>query len=138
MKRLRAIFVLVAVVGSLLAACGTAEPKVYNDPSQIISVKVGQEFIISLVDRSASTGYIWNKEFDNSFLALVEDKYKEPEKVTSPMLGAPGTRVLKFKALKKGKTELTLVNRPAWWERIPPDEQQKIEVDKKVFTVNIN
>jgi predicted secreted protein len=48
MKKLMAIFVSVAMVSSLLIGCGGV--KVYTDPSQIISVKVGEEFIIALAE----------------------------------------------------------------------------------------
>jgi len=126
MKRVVTTFVLAVVVSSLLTACSTAEPKVYSDPSQTISVKVGQEFIIALKDQSASTGYSWQEEFDSNFLELVESKYEPPAK---PMPGAPGTRNFKFKALKKGGTKITMACKQPW--------KGGGVGETKVFTVNI-
>jgi len=111
MKRLMAILVVAAVLSGLFTACGTAEPKVYSDSGQAISVKVGQEFIIALKDQSASTGYSWQEEFDSSLLELVESKYEPPAK---PMPGAPGMQNFKFKALKKGETKITMVCKQPW------------------------
>ncbi len=111
MKRLMAILVVAAVISGLFTACGAAAPKVYSDPGQAISIKVGQEFIIALDDQSGSTGYSWQEEFDSNFLELAESKYEPPAK---PMPGAPGTRNFKFKALKKGETEVTMVCKQSW------------------------
>lgn len=127
MKRLIAILVLVAVISSLFIACGPAEPEVYSEPAQTISVNVGQEFIIALKDQSASTGYSWQEEIDDSFLRLVESKYEPPAK---PMPGAPGTRSFQFKALKKGETKVTMTCKQPW-EGGGVDEA-------KIFTVSIN
>ena len=113
MKRLMAVFVLAAVISSLLTACGAVEPKVYDDPSQKISVNVGQEFIVEL-DENPTTGYRWQEEFDNSFLELVEHKYEpasEPKEGKPPMLGAGGTRSFHFKALKKGNVSALIFER---------------------------
>jgi inhibitor of cysteine peptidase len=114
MKRFMTILVVAAVIGILLTACGTAGPKVYSDPSQIISVKVGQNFIIAL-DENPTTGYRWQEEFDASFLELVGDKYEPSSEAKKPgIVGAGGTRSFEFKASKKGETKVTLVYKQPW------------------------
>lgn len=135
MARLIVILVLCVALFAAIAVYSSepTEVKVYSDPSQVILVNVGQEFIVSL-EENPSTSYVWYKEFDSSLLSLTEDQYVPPDEM---MPGAPGTRNLKFKALNKGKTEITLINRPAWWDNIPPEEQEEITVDTKVFTVDI-
>lgn len=125
MKRLMTLFILTAVVSSLLVGCG---PKVYSDPAQTIEVKVGQEFIIAL-EENPTTGYTWQEEFDDSFLELVEDKYKPSSEAEEGMVGAGGTRSFEFKGLKKGETEVTMVLKRAWEEEL---------LEKKVFTIAIS
>jgi predicted secreted protein len=135
MAKLIVILVLCAALFAALAvySSGSTEVQVYSDPSQVIHVNVGQEFIVSL-EENPSTGYVWYKEFDSSLLSLTEDQYVPPAEA---MPGAAGTRNLEFKALNKGETEITLINRPSWWDNIPPEEQEETPVDTKVFTVDI-
>ena len=128
MKRLMAIFVLTAVISSLLIGCVPPETKVYSEPSQTIKVKVEQEFIIAL-DENPTTGYTWQEEFDDGFLELVEDKYEPSSEAKKGVVGAGGTRSFEFKGLKKGKTEVTMVLKRAWEEGF---------LEKKVFTIDIN
>ena len=127
MKELMAIFLLAAVIGSLVAGC-CPTAKAYSDPSQAISVDVGQEFVMAL-DSNPTTGYTWQEKFDASFLELVDSIYEPSSQTKRGLVGAGGTQSFKFKALQKGKTSVTLVyQRP--WEKEPLEE--------KVFTVNVN
>ena len=128
MKRSFVLLTLAAIIGSLLIGCGSEEIKVYNDPSETISVGVGKNFIIAL-ESNPTTGYSWREAFDSSLLELVESKYEQTPTATL-IVGAGGTQSFEFKALKKGETEVTLVyKRP--WEPDSPDQMTK------VFTVNI-
>ena len=132
MKRLATAFVLAAVISTLLGGCAPAETKVYSDPAQTIEVKVDQSFIIAL-DENPTTGYRLQEEFDDSFLKLVEGKFEpppEPKEGELPMVGAPGIRSFEFKALKKGRTEITMVAKQPW--------EGGSAGQKKTFTVNIN
>ena len=106
----------------------TLEPNVVGE--LLISVNVGQEFVIAL-DENPSTGYTWQEEFDDSFLELVADKYEpplEPKEGEPPIVGAPGTRIFEFKALKEGQTEITTILKRPWEEEF---------VESRMFTVNI-
>ena len=112
MKKLIPLFILAAVITSLLATGCAGGPKVYTDSNKVINVKVGQEFIIAL-GANPTTGYTWNESYDSSFLQLVEHKYT-PTKAEEGMVGTGGVRSFKFKALKKGDTKVTLVHKQAW------------------------
>ena len=104
------------------------EPNVVGE--LLISVNAGQEFVIAL-DENPSTGYSWQEEFDDSFLELVADKYEpppEPKEGEPPIVGAPGTRIFAFKALKEGQTEITTILKRPWEEEF---------VESRMFTVNI-
>jgi len=97
---------------TMLLSCSPAGLKVYTDPDQTISVNTGQEFIIALGE-NPTTGYTWQEEFDDSFLELVEWKYK-PSPHAEGMVGVGGTKSLQFKALKEGETNVTLVCKQPW------------------------
>jgi hypothetical protein len=123
MKRSLSLLVLVGLLviltASLFSACSHAD---YN-------VAVGEEFIIT-TKPNASTGYtLYVKEFDKSFLTLVEDK-AVPDRFHE--------RNLKFKALKKGYTEITMESKPYWWDSIPPDKQKEYNLSTTAFSVKID
>jgi len=124
MKRLSTPLVTAILVLSLLAGCGGA--KTYTDAGKTITASVGEEFTIAL-DSNPTTGYSWEETHDTSMLSLVEDKYAPDEKAKG-LVGAGGTQYYRFKALKKGDTEVTLVYKRTW-------EEESIE--QKVFKVNI-
>jgi inhibitor of cysteine peptidase len=111
MKRLIGIFVLAAIVGSLLVACAPVA-EVYTDPAETIEVKVGERFIIAL-DSNPTTGYTWHEDFDKSFLELVGHEY-ERSLAGEGLVGAGGTESFDFKALKEGDTEVTMVYKQGW------------------------
>lgn len=124
MKRLSALLVTAILVLSLLAGCGGAET--YTDEGKTITASVDEEFTIAL-DSNPTTGYNWEETHDTSMLSLVEDKYAPDEKAKG-LVGAGGTQYYRFKALKKGDTEVTLVYKRTW-------EEESIE--QKVFKVDI-
>ena len=124
MKRL---LILMAVLGICLVAGCVGEIKTYTDPGQTIDIGVNQEFVIAL-GSNPTTGYSWQESHDNTILELVEKTYKEEAK--QGLVGAGGVEYFRFKALKTGKTEITLVYKRPWEEPTPQDVT-------KVFTINI-
>jgi predicted secreted protein len=84
---------------------------------------------LNAYDENPTTGYGWQEEFDDSFLELVEDKY-EPSSIEELIVGAGGTRSFRFKALKKGVTEVIMIYKQAWEGGSLGSEL--------VFTVSIN
>lgn len=104
---------------------------IYSNPDLVISVNLGQDFVIAL-DENPSTGYLWQVDFDDSFLQLVEDRYEpyfEAEEGEPPIEGAGGWRSFKFSTLQRGETEVTMA-------LMPPGQEEP--ADTKVFTVSIN
>jgi len=90
---------------------------------------VNKEFIILIaLESNPTTGYGWETIYDETVLELVEETYELGEYAKQGVVGAGGTELFRFKALKSGKVEITMVyNR--WWE-------QEV-LDQKVFTVDI-
>ena len=124
MKKIWLLVVVVAI--SLVAGC-VGEVKTYTDSGRAISIGVGQEFVIAL-GSNPTTGYGWQESYDEAVLELVEKTYKPGEKAKQGVVGAGGVEYFRFKALKTGKTEITLVYKRPWGEKA---------VDQKVFTVTI-
>ena len=121
MKR---FLLLVVLATALLAGC--VEVETYTDAGQTVETGVNQQFVIAL-GSNPTTGYSWQASYDEAMLELVggESTYKEPK---SGLVGAGGVEYFRFKALKTGRTEVTLVYKRLWEEEI---------LAQKVFTIHI-
>ncbi|MFC1941046.1 protease inhibitor I42 family protein [Chloroflexota bacterium] len=125
MKKLLALVIPSVLAVSLVAGCA-GEVRTYVDEEKTISPSVNQEFIIAL-DSNPTTGYNWEVSYDESTLILVGDKYSPDEKAKG-LVGAGGTQYFQFKALKTGKTEITLTYKRSW---------ETDFAEQKVFKVDI-
>jgi inhibitor of cysteine peptidase len=114
------------MVLSMATGCGGGGT-VYSNPAQTISTPVGGEFTIAL-ESNPTTGYTWEEGHDAAMLTLVDDRYEAGQKAKEGLVGAGGTHYFKYKALKSGKTEITLTYKRSWEEG---------SGDQKVFTVDI-
>ena len=126
MKR---FLILVAVAAICLLAGCVGEVETYTDSGQAIDIGVNQEFVIAL-GSNPTTGYMWQESYDENMLELVEKAYKPGKEAKEGMVGAGGVEYFRFKTLKTGETEITLVYKRPWEEPTPQDVT-------KVFTVNI-
>jgi len=122
------ILVTVAVIATSLVA-GCVEVKTYTDSGQTIDIGVNQEFVIA-IGANPTTGYDWEVSLDETILELVEKTYKLAEEAEHEIVGAGGVDYFRFKALKAGETEITMVYKRSWEDPTPQDVT-------KVFTVNI-
>jgi inhibitor of cysteine peptidase len=118
------ILMLIATALTVAGCIGVAQT--YTDPGQTINIGANQEFVIAL-GSNPTTGYSWQESHDQAMLELLEKSYKEEAK--EGVVGAGGVEYFRFKALKAGQTEITMVyERP--WEGGETGET-------KVFTVYI-
>ena len=122
MKRLL-ILMLVAAALTVAGCIGVA--KTYTDPGQTVTISVNQQFVIAL-GSNPTTGYSWQESHDQSMLGLLEKSYKE--EAQEGVVGAGGIEYFRFKAVKAGQTEITLVYQRLWEEEI---------LEQKVFTVYV-
>jgi len=58
----------------------------------------------------------------------VEETYELGEYAKQGVVGAGGTELFRFRALKTGEVKITMVYKRAW---------EELALDQKVFTVNI-
>jgi len=119
-----------ALLVAVLIICsvgGCVEVKIYQDSGQGINIDVGEEFVIAL-GSNQTTGYSWQASYDETMLKLVKWNYEEESE--EGLLGAGGIEYFRFKALKAGETEITLVYKQPW--------EGGGTGETKVFTVNID
>jgi len=126
MKKFLMLVAVVVVATCLVAGC-VGEVKTYTDSGQAVSIGLNQEFVIAL-GSNPTTGYGWQESYDEVILELVEKTYKPGEEAKGGVVGAGGVEHFRFKALKTGETEITIVYKRAWEEEI---------LEQKVFTINI-
>ena len=120
---------VVAILTISLAAGCAGGAKTYSSPEQTISVAINQEFIIAL-GSNPTTGYSWQESHDETMVKLVKSEYEMGKEAEEGMVGAGGIEYFRFKALKTGKADITMVYKRPWEEPTPQDVT-------KVFTVNI-
>jgi len=122
------ILVAVAVIATCLLGGCVKEVKTYTDSGQTIDIGVDQEFVIA-IGANPTTGYDWEVSLDETILELVEKTYKLAEEPEREIVGAGGVDYFRFKTLKTGEAEITMVYKRPWEEE---------GIDQKVFTVNID
>jgi len=126
MKKFLILVTLTAIAACQLAGCACGV-STYTDPGQTINIGVNKEFVIAL-GSNPTTGYSWQENYDESMLEFMEKTYKLGETVEEGVVGAGGVEHFRFKALKAGRTEITMAYKRPWEEEV---------LDQKVFTINI-
>ena len=121
------MLVTVAVLAIyMVAGCVGKAEKTYTDPEQLIDIGVNEAFVIALDCDDTYPLFSWQINYDATMLVW-EDRWFEVSR-----LKLFGTESFKFKALKPGETEITMV----YMKFKEPEEPEEV-IDKKVFTVNI-
>jgi inhibitor of cysteine peptidase len=104
-------FLLLLIVLTTFLVAGCIQVETYSDEGQGIDTGVNQQFAIAL-GANPSTGYSWQASYDETMLELVEKTYKEEAK--EGLVGAGGVEYFRFKALKIGRTQVTLTYKQPW------------------------
>ena len=126
MKRLLLLVTVAVLAICSLAGC-VGEVKTYTDSGQAINIGAIHCLNIAL-GSNPTTGYGWQESYDENMLMLVEKTYKPGEEAEEGVVGAGGVEYFRFKTLKAGETNITLVYKRPWEEEF---------LEQKVFTVNI-
>jgi inhibitor of cysteine peptidase len=128
MKKFLLLFIGVLLTACLITGCG-AEVKAYSDTEETINISANKEFVILIaLESNPTTGYSWEASYDDTMLELVEETYELGEYAKQGLIGAGGTELFRFKALKSGEAEITMVYKRSWETEI---------LDQKVFTVDV-
>jgi inhibitor of cysteine peptidase len=127
MARKSILFTALILVCILASACSPHQTKLTEaDLGKTVEINVGEQIVIQL-EGNPTTGYTWEaSDLDGSLLQQVGD----PQfKSSSPgLVGAGGTVILTFKAIKAGSTVLNLAYHRPWEKDVAPI---------KMFTVNV-
>ena len=127
MKRILALIIASILAASLMSGCN-GEVKIYSETDKIINTRAKQEFIVML-DSSPSTGYQWQEEtYDESMFKLLRSTYEVSKKYEDGKEENGLAQSFRFKALKKGGAEITLVYK---------QPSASVIAKRKVFSVNI-
>ena len=124
---------LFILAGALLmtSACSPAKPVSLTaaDKGSQVNVKVGDQITITL-EGNPSTGYTWEaKDLDASMFVQVGDPVFTSSNPGA--VGAGGTLVLTFKALKAGTATLNLVYHRPWETGVDPVETFSVTITVK-------
>ena len=109
-RRLVMTAMLAIMITGLMAGCGDKEEETEQKwgflPVEKMEVKVNEEFIITK-GFDLNSGFIWREKYDESMLELLKNEIDSDttEDGTVFLL-----HVFRFKALKKGNTQIFLAN----------------------------
>jgi inhibitor of cysteine peptidase len=127
-KKFLLLFTGLLLTTCLITGCGT-KVKAYSDTEETINISANKEFVILIaLESNPTTGYSWEASYNDTMLELVEETYELGEYAKQGLLGAGGTELFRFKALKRGEAEITMVYKRSWEAEI---------LDQKVFTVDV-
>jgi inhibitor of cysteine peptidase len=122
----RKLMVMLLAVLFLAFSCATRGGVTLHasDDGSQVELRRGQSMAISL-EGNPTTGYTWEAvAYDEDVLRQVGEPEFTPQ---SDAVGAPGSQVLRFKALREGQTTLQLVyHRP--WEDAEPERVFSVAV----------
>jgi len=120
------LIVMLGVILILAFSCARSGGRTIraSDEGDQIELRRGQTVAVEL-EGNPSTGYTWEAvELDEAILRQIGEPSFTPE---SGAVGAPGTQILRFRAVGEGSTTLRLVyHRP--WEDAEPERTFSVEV----------
>ena len=99
-------------------------------------VMVNSKFAIAL-GSNPTTGYSWTAKFDPDYIQLVNSTYL-PYPTRHGIVGSGGIEIFIFKAIKPGKTVITMQYQRPWEETVPPlkEEMYGLFILKNPFLCN--
>ena len=124
---------LLPLMGLILAACLVAgcssTVQAYTDPEATIDISANNEFVILIaLESNPTTGYSWEASYGETRLELVEETYELGEYAEQGLVGAGGTELFRFKALKSGEEKITMDYKRPWETEV---------LEQKVFTIEV-
>lgn len=117
MKSKLALIGTVIAISFCLLACSQAPKQVAVDDSysgKEVELGVGGSLTVTL-ESNATTGFQWTEQAvisNQTVLEQVSHQFKAP--ADTGMVGAPGKEIWTFKALKKGKSTVSMEYSQAW------------------------
>jgi inhibitor of cysteine peptidase len=124
---------ILPLVGLILTACLVAgcssTVQAYTDPEETVDISADKEFVILIaLESNPTTGYSWEASYDETVLELVEETYELGEYAEKGLVGAGGTELFRFKALKSGEAKITMDYKRSWETEV---------LEQKIFNVEV-
>lgn len=125
--RLIALFLTCIFIAVAPSPSFSGKTPEYTDPRQVIEVKPGQEFVIS-IESNRTTGYEWQlaEPLDKDILELLKTDYI----IGETRIGAGGKEEWFFKVKAEGRVSIHL-------KYVRPWEKDKIPAREAVFVVAV-
>ncbi|HOV14402.1 MAG TPA: protease inhibitor I42 family protein [Spirochaetota bacterium] len=124
------IILLFGCVSSRVTKSGKSfDPNlILDETSDTIIVKNGEKFQF-ILHGNYTTGYSWilSDDYDKSLIKLTDRNYEVTRKNVS---GSPGVETFFWKALKNGKTTISLIYKRSW-------EKEEIDAKKVKYDIVI-
>lgn len=128
--KLVSVFLMAAVLLSLFS-CSSAAPKEVSvditNSGQEVAVAVGGTLTITL-ESNITTGYSWNETANIGDKLVLQQTSHKYEPATTSVLGAAGKEVWTIKALKAGKSTISMEYRRPFEPSVAP---------AKTFTLSV-
>jgi inhibitor of cysteine peptidase len=119
MKKYLALLIAMLALSFMVSGAVAAKDNNAAHKVPLKIVKVNKEFKIAL-ESNPTTGYSWTPKFNSKYIKLVNSTYVA-YKTDPGMVGSGGIQIFTFKAIKPGKTAITMqYQRP--WENSPIKE----------------
>ena len=130
MKRFLLPFIAFTVAVGLIAGCSgksktDVDTRTGVNVVETINTGINQEFSVARVF-DLNSGYIWREDYDERMLKLIESTIDTEKRGETKIVLL---QVFRFKALKKGKTDIILVYRRATLEGPVIARQEVISVN---------
>ena len=113
------------MIGAVSGCSNNNAVRTYSEPSQVIKVNIGQEFIVTL-SSNPTTGYDWEYTSVSQWIQSLGKTYQADN---TGLVGSGGTDSFSFKAQGKGTATLVFVYKRSW---------ETTTADQKTFTVEVN
>jgi inhibitor of cysteine peptidase len=112
-----------------LAAPAIADPvntTVNTDPSQTVTVKKGQEFLIALPS-NPTTGYSWTAKPSNADVSVFGSAY-QAKPAGRTIVGAGGEQIWVFEAMQAGTAKVVFSYSRPWLKNTLPARTQSFTI----------
>ena len=127
-RRLVMTALLAIMLTGLLAGCGAKEEETEKNwgflPVEKVEIKENEEFTITK-GFDMNSGFIWREKYDESMIELLENIIDSETKEDGTIVLL---HVFRFKALKKGNTQIFLANTRSTLEGPVVSEQMVYDV----------
>ncbi len=124
----KGMFLIIILLGMFMLSCA-AKPITLLEKNNGEKINVKVDTIINIKLKSnPTTGYDWYVKSLPKNITQVGAKDFIPDKTSKGIVGAGGTTVLSFKAIKKGSGILTLTYKRNWEGEIPSSKEFSITI----------